>query len=278
MKIKSVPISILSHLWMLILPFLLYSCNYPDPPVKLKIYPEYENTLKGELVWINAEFINQTQSPLKLNSDFNIFCGFWKGGINLVIKNEHGEIIETRKGDMQMEPIERDTVFLLQPNDTLKYVFSLSQYFINTKAIKIIANYNETNSNELKIEFEEPEGNDLIAKKLWMHGENEDFENVINKYDDSRFAFPVYETYLLRLIFLDTNKFREVFNTYMTKHIESAYTELILVDYCKFLEYTYKFNIDQIKNELKNLPAQYPNGGKKLERAIKKIFRCGLYY
>jgi len=134
---------------LLIIIIGLNSCNYFVRPVEFRIYSDNEDKFL-----LHGEYINKTSLPLKLKRDFALSEYVDGGGINLHIVDNEGIKIKTFEICIRTwDWATRDTTFYLQPNDTLKCTFSAWRNSYNKDYIKVIANYNEVNSNELKIEF-----------------------------------------------------------------------------------------------------------------------------
>lgn len=126
--------------------FAISGCSL-NKTAHLNIY----NSEKDSILKIYCKFINLTDSTLMLHNDFNFYSNYYKGGIKLYVEDIHGNEIKEDLGGCRIEILEHDTAFYLNTHDTLNYTFQLSGYKINGNYIKVTANYNEINSNELKI-------------------------------------------------------------------------------------------------------------------------------
>ena len=233
--------------------------------VQLIIEPEYDEYLLNQRVWIKVVLRNLSNNDYYLKKSFFIY------NLNLNITDPSGNKIHCGVELHGIKP--RDSI-LIPPGDSVFSYENLDTYLgmkDNVPGVyKICANYQGIKSNEIEILMLEPteidkEVYDLTQKArmlAWTQEEISLLSDIIDHYPESKYIPEFYNRLLGIIIYEDkdiNNEFLHYCNKYFSDYSNSYVSFNIVSHYDGYLQDRAGMNIEQVKQELKNLSNRHKN-------------------
>lgn len=259
---------------------LFSNSKFKDTTLILK--SKYDHYFKNESIWLAAKLINRNNTQHQFKGVFQA-----QDGLIIIVKNDKGQ--EIRKGINEfVVPI--DTSILLNSNDSLENKFNLDWYDLRgTNFITVKAEYNGIQSNEIKLIYKQPVGEDLQVLKAIEENDKmrDDLKisrelvdnkaiEIINRYPNSRYIPDLYNKLLLSLLTFNSDnvKYEEYFDKYMTQYRDEDMTKVILPTYLVNIN-VYKNNLTETQKieEFRKLVQRYNAKNTEFEKQVEELVK-----